>query len=297
MFRLILLSIGLIATNIGFSQIIDNTEGKTFGDVPFFNVDFIQRNKVKSIRGYYSTKATLDIIRKSTDFYCYEFNRAGQLVKDYNSQFGDTLVRMYEYDQNGRLSILRKSDKHGFESYHYIYDERGRILSEEYRRDLNKTGDKTNFELDKTYSVSIEKFEYLDLEGLNYKKIYYNTNGKIYMDEFYYFDEHGFLIRQEGRLKMGSGLSDLRFVYDEKGRVIEKILEKKMMGNYTSKWIYEYDEHSNVLAQHYYKNAEYITEHQLVYFQESMLLKAIITRDEATDFMTILQFTEYQYFD
>lgn len=293
----VLIALALIGIETATAQMIDNTEGQTFGEVPFFHVDFIQRNKVKSIRGYYSTKATLDVIHRTKDFYGYEFNRAGQLIKDYRSQFGDTLVRMYEYDENGQLAVLRKSDKQGFESYHYLYDDRGRILSEEYRRDLSKERVKTNFILDKSYSVSVEKFEYVDLEGLNYKKVYYNTAGKIYMDEFFYFDENEFLLRQEGRLKMGSGLTNTYYSYDQKGRVIEKRVEKSVMGNYTSKWTYEYDEHSNVLAQHYYKNDVYITENQIVYFQESFLIKAIITRDEATDFMTILQFADYSHYE
>lgn len=295
--RLGLFIIGIFATFFAEAQIIDNTEGKTFGDVPYFNVEFVKRNKIKSIRGFYSTKATLDVIRKTKDYYCYEFNAIGQLTKDYQTQFGDTLVRQYEYDANGRIIVLRKSDKNGFESYHYTYDERGRLLEEEYRRDVNKGRDKINFVLDQSYSVSIEKYEYVEMEGLNYKKLYYNTAGKIYMDEFFYFEEHGYLIRQEARLKMGSGLSDTRFTYDEKGRVSEKIVEKRGMGNYISKWRYEYDDHSNIMAQHYYKNDVYLTEHQVVYFQESLLLKAIITRDVETDFMTILQFTDYTFYE
>ncbi len=295
--RLGMVIIGILITFCVDAQMIDNTEGKTFGDVPYFNVEFIQRNKIKRIQGFYSTKATLDVIRKTNNYYCYEFNEKGQLIKDYQTQFLDTLVKQYEYDQIGRLVLLRKSDKNGFESYHYTYDDRGRILVEEYRRDVNKARDKINFELDQSFSVSIEKFEYVEMEGLNYKKVYYNTAGKIYMDEIFYFDEHGYLVRQEARLKMGSGLSDTRFTYDEKGRVSEKIVEKRGMGNYTSTWRYDYDEHSNVMAQHYYKNDSYLTEHQVVYFQESMLLKAIITRDEETDFMTILQFTDYTYYE
>ena len=145
----VLIALALIGIETATAQMIDNTEGQTFGEVPFFHVDFIQRNKVKSIRGYYSTKATLDVIHRTKDFYGYEFNRAGQLIKDYRTQFGDTLVRIYEYDENGQLAVLRKSDKQGFESYHYLYDDRGRILSEEYRRDLSKERVKTNFILDK----------------------------------------------------------------------------------------------------------------------------------------------------
>lgn len=288
----ILLGMGLGA----HAQILDNTEGKTFGDVPFFNEDFIRRNKVKTITGFYSTKASLDIIRKSADAYYYEFNKEGQLIKDYRTRFGDTLMSMYEYNAQGQLETLRKSDKNGYYAYHFLYDDRGRILEKEYRRDVNKTGDKVNFVLDKSFIVSVERFEYIDLEGENYKKIYYNTADKVYKEEFFYFDENGYLTKQEGRLKMGSGLTNITYTYDEMGRVTEKLVEKRIMGNYVSKWVYEYDEHSNVLAQHYYKDDKYMTEIQIVYVEETMLLKAFVTREVETEFVTILRFSDYTYF-
>lgn len=282
---------------VGYSQILDNTEGKTFGEVPFFNEDFIRRNKVKSIRGNYSTKAEMAYIKKSKDTYYYAFNEAGQLIQDYRTQFGDTLISMYSYNSKGELIMIRKSDPGGFHSYHFKYDEKGRILEEEYRRDINKVGDKTSFQLDKSYSVSIEKYEYITLEGRNYKKLYYNTAGRIYKEEFYYYNEDGYLLREEGRLKMGSGITNTIFKYDDMGRVIEKEVEKKVMGNYKSKWVYEYDEHSNVLAQHYYKNNQYMQEIQIVYVPETMLLKAFLYRDEETNFMTILQFMDYTFYE
>ncbi|NOQ70555.1 MAG: hypothetical protein GQ574_01050 [Crocinitomix sp.] len=278
-------------------QMLDNIEGKTFGEVPFFNESFVQRNKIKTIKGYYSTKATLDIIRKSKDVYYYEFNAKGQLIQDYRTQYGDTLISIYEYNEQGQLSILRKSDNDGFHSYHYRYDERGRILEREYRRDFNKVGDVASFELDKSFSISIEKFEYLEMEGLDYKKIYYNNAGRVYQEEFFYYEENGYLIRQEARMKMGSSYTNTTYVYDELGRVKEKIIEKHIVSTYISKWIYEYDAHSNVLAQHYYKKDAYLTENQIVYSQDNLLIDAIITRDAATNLVTILKLSDYKFFD
>lgn len=279
------------------AQILDNTEGKTFGETPYFHEEFVKRNKIKTIKGYYSTKASLDYIHKTKDVYFYQFNTEGQLVTEYKTQYGDTLVSMFEYDDQGRLAILRKSDNAGFHSYHFKYDDQNRITEKEYRRDVSKGGDKAKFVLDKTFIVSVEKFEYINLEGNNYKKIYLNHADKVYKDEFHYFNEFDLLIEQEGRMKMGSGLTKTTYQYDEFGRVSEKKSEKRVMGNYTAKWVYEYDEHNNVLAEHYYKDDKYITEYQIVYQQETMLLKALVTRDVETEFVTILRFSDYTFFE
>lgn len=276
---------------------LDNTEGRTFGDVPYFNEAFVKRNKIKSLKGYYSTKATMDYIRKSKDVCYYEFNDEGQLIQDYRTQFRDTFVTMYEYDAKGRLSLLRKSDNGGYHAYRYTYDDKDRIIEKEYRRDLNKSGDKINFELDRSFVVSIEKFEFEDMEGENYKKMYFNTADKVYKEEFFYYNEEGYLAKQESRLKMGSQLNITSYTYDIMGRVTEKKITKRGMSNSTLRWNYEYDEHSNFLAQHYYKDEVYLTEHQIVYDEATFLLDAIITRDEETNFVTILKFADVTFFD
>ena len=287
----------LLSAFSAYSQILDNREGKTFGDVPFFNESFIKRNKLRTIKGNYSTKASLDYIKKSKDVYYYEFNAQGQLIQDYRTQYGDTIINTYQYDSLGRIELIRKSDNNGFQSYHYTYDKKNRITSQEFRRDVNKVGSKTNFVLDRTFIISTEKFRYTDLEGLNYKKFYLNHVDKVYKEEFFYYNKDGYLIKQEGRMKMGSGLNVTTYSYDELGRVKEKLAIKQLSSKSTTKWIYKYDEHSNVLSQHYYKNNKYLTEYQIVYAEETLLLDAIITRDDETNFVTILDFVDYTFFD
>ena len=284
-------------SQLSWGQILDNTEGQTFGDRPYFNQQFISKNNIKSIRGFYSTKAAMDIIRKSEDIYWYDFDQKGRLKKEMRTQFGDTLVTMFEYDDAGRLKVTRKSDNYGFHSHHYEYDERDRIILKEYRRDVSKNGDKYDFELDRSFIVSEERFEYEDLEGKNYKKRYLNNAGKVYKEEIYFFNEYDLLVRQEGRLVMGSGITNVSFSYDEKGRVVEKTIEKKVMGSTKSVWKYEYDEHDNLLAQHYYKNDVYLKETQIVYHQETLLLEAVVNRETENSFVTILQFKSYLYYE
>jgi hypothetical protein len=287
----------LCISHVSFGQILDNTEGQTFGDEPYFNEQFVRRNKIKRIKGFYSSKASMDVIRKSKDIYQYDFDEQGRLIKEVRTQFGDTLVSMFEYGANGELAVTRKSDNYGFHSYHFEYDEKNRVIRKEYRRDVNKNGDKYHFELDRSFIVSEERFEYIELEGKNYKMRYLNNAGKVYKEEIYFFNEFDLLVKQEGRLIMGSGITNVFYSYDEMGRVTEKTVEKKLMGDSKSVWKYEYDEHDNLLAQHYYKNDVYLKETQIVYKQETLLLDAFVNRETENDFVTILQFKSYDFYD
>lgn len=296
MFRWFSFWIFITAFN-GSAQMIDMSEGKTFGDPPFFNQEFVKRNKLKTISGYYSTKATLQAIKKTKDIYFYEFNEQGLVVKEFRTQYTDTIVSMYAYDNLGRLITLRKSDSGGFESYHYTYDEKNQILSQEYRRDLNKTGDKLDFSLDKSFIVSIDVFEYQELDSLNYKKIYLNAGGKVYKEEFFTYNADGYLIGSEARFKMGGGLTYTYYIYDENGRLGEKRIEKKGASGSIMQWTYTYDVFGNVLSENYYKDDIYISEIQLVYEPASLLLSANISRDVASNLITILQLAKYTYFE
>ena len=294
--RVLLILFGFLSFS-GKTQFLDNFEGKSFGEVPFFNQKFVKQNKIKSIKGYYSTKADLDYIRKTKDSYTYLFNENGQLIQEYRTVYKDTIVTNYFYNEKGLISIKRKSDEGGFHSYHYTYDEKGRILTEEYRRDINRKRTQTNFELDRTFIVKTDRFSYLDYDSLNYKKTYYNQADKVFKEEFFYYNEFGYLAKSEGRLKMGSGLNKTELFYDAHGRVVTKTNKVVLNTEKLEKWTYEYDKFNNILAEHYYKNGVYTTEQQLVYYVESLLLKAIISRDEETNFLTILQFSDYKYFN
>jgi len=278
------------------AQMLENKEGQTFGDKPNFVEDYIRRYSIHFIKGNFSTKAPMDIIRPNNDVYLYKFNELGELTLEYRTQLGDTLVTIYVYDERGNVIILRKSDRYGFHSYHYRYDHLNRIIYTEYRHDKNKGQNKLTFEPDQTLIVSTETFEYVSLENKDYKKLYLNESGTIYKEEFFYFDEKKRLIRQEGILKTGSGRTNITFTYNEGDRLVEKNTESYVMGTTTSKYAYEYDALGNIMSLKYYRNGEYNTEHQLMYFPETYLLQGIISRDHATNIMTILSLKDYVYF-
>jgi hypothetical protein len=278
------------------AQMLDASNGELFNETPFFNTVFIKQNKIKEIKGYYSTKVDLDMIRPTNDVYAYLFNENGQLIKEYNTKYGDTTVIQYTYDTNSNVITIRKSDKYGFHSYHYQYDSLNRITFKEYRRDLNRTGDKLNFELDKTYRISSESYTY-ENTSVGLKKSYFNSKGILYQIEFFYKDEHGFLVKQESHLITGYGRAITTYKYGDKGLLTEKHTETHFAGKTSTTYKYEYDDNQNILAQHYYRNEKYITEFQIVYNSKTMLLSAIITRDDTTNFITILKFSDYTFFE
>ena len=275
---------------------LDNTKGETFGEKPFFNTSFIQKNKIKEIKGYFSTKASNTGILPNDDIYFYKFNRKGELTKEYKTYYGDTIVSQYSYDTRGNLTQIRKSDKYGFHSHHFKYDSLNRIIAKEYRRDLNKSGDRINFDLDKSYHISGESYSYEDTP-VGLKKYYYNSTGKVYQTEFYYRNEVGYLLKFNSKLKTGSGRSKTIFSYGDKGLISENNIETFLTKKTSTKITFEYDENQNVLAQHYYRNDNYITEFQIIYDQETMLLDVILTRDVKSEFITILKLTDYTFFD
>jgi hypothetical protein len=284
------------AKTVLFGQMLDNSRGDTFGEKPFFSTSFIQKNKIKEIKGYFSTKASETGILPSDDIYLYKFNKKGELIKEYKTYYGDTIVSQYKYDKTGNLIQIRKSDKYGFHSHHYKYDSLSRIIEKEYRRDLNKSGNCINFKLDKSFHISGETYSY-EQTTIGLKKYYYNNSGKVYQTEFYYKDKDNYLLKYDSRLKTGSGRSKTEFKYGNKGLISEKNTETILTKKNTTKIIFEYDDNQNVLAQHYYRNDIYITEFQIIYNQETMLLSVILTRDVKSNFITILKLTDYTFFN
>jgi len=281
---------------LSYTQILDNSNGTTFGDKPFFNTNFIKFNKIKTIKGYYSTKAEASGIIKSNDIYQYDFNKKGELTREFKTKYSDTIINEYEYDLRGNLTIHRKSDKKGYHTYAYNYDSLNRVISKEYRHDINKSKNRLNFELDKSYIISGETYSY-ETTPVGLKKSYFNHSGKLYQTEFYYEDKNGYLTKFESQLLTGRGKRKTEFLYGDKGLIIEKKSETVFMKTTTNSTKFEYDENQNVLAQHYYRNGEYLTEYQIIYSEATGLLDVILTRDVKLNFITIIKLTDYSFYN
>ncbi|PJA07130.1 MAG: hypothetical protein COX70_08150, partial [Flavobacteriales bacterium CG_4_10_14_0_2_um_filter_32_8] len=94
-----------------------------FSDLPFFNMEFVKTNKIKSITGSISSKKVKDIIRSKGLDYSYQFNEDGTLKAQFSSYLKvglkDSTLISYTYNDKGKIAITRKSDSYGYYSYHY----------------------------------------------------------------------------------------------------------------------------------------------------------------------------------
>jgi len=284
-----------LSAAVSNSQIFLNELGDVFGDKPYFNQEFIMKKGIKSMVGEYSTKAVLDYIYPSTDFVYFEFNRIGQLVKERRSRYTDTTEFSYSYHSNSLLSRILKRDKYGYHAYTYNYDKKNRLLKTAYYQHRTKRSLKEPYNATKAKLVSEQNYNYMELSTMMYKKIYLNGSGIGYKDEFFYLDEKKKITRQESKLKTGTGRTEVKYLYDDQGRLSEKTSTIKFINEKSTKFRYEYDEDDNVLAIKEYKNDFYLMEYQIVY-NPDQTLKAIIKRNVPSNFMTIIKFTDCVYF-
>jgi hypothetical protein len=283
-------------SGLACGQMLDNTNATAFEGRPEFVRAFMRNNNIYTIRGSFSTKADKDIIREGKDATYYKFNRFGELTFEYKTIYNDTLFTLYVYDERSNVIIKRNADKYGFQSHHYTYDNRNRIVRIDVRTEENKGQNIFLHVPDETHVTGTEKFEYVDLTETSYKKCYLNGSGIIYREEFFHFDEKNRLIRQEGYQKTGSGKSTVEMTYDQSGRLIEKKAESTVMGHYATKYTYEYDAWGNILSMKFYENETYKTEFQYVYDSDNKFLKAIIMRDAVSHLMTIVKYDLYTFY-
>jgi hypothetical protein len=273
-----------------------NPNGDVLENTPFFNTEFVKTNKVKSMRGNYATKFDMDIIRPNEDAYIYEFDRLGQMVRQYKIHFGDTLINTFQYDYKGNIMVHRESNKFGYHEYRYKYDQQNRLIEMEQRRDKKSTYNKLSFELDPTKVVSAEKYEYIALEGNDFKRMCYNSVGRIYRIEFYYFDKKNRITKKESALHNGRNRIEVLFFYDEENRIIELKTISKFANPIVIQKLFEYGTTGELLSKKVFRAEKIISEEQLVYSEDTKLLKAIISRGAEHNKLTILKFDRCSYF-
>lgn len=278
------------------AQVLNNSEGQAFTDKPFFNKTFIKGNKIKSIDGVFNYKRSGEAMYPTKYHYVYQFDEEGNLIASYETRTddgtADTTWNKYEYDDKGRVAIHKRGDTKGLTSIHYFFDEKGRVIKEEFWKEpIDSLGVPEKQVLQNTETMSYDNYD------LQEKKTVYNSYELPYIHIFSYFNEDGYLIEKEERLMMTSTVYKYKYAYNEKGLMDSIQVFKKNKEIPAEKWTFNYDEFGNLLEKNYYKDGVYITETEIIYNSKSNLMSAVLIRDVKTNFIMAIRFQDYQYYD
>ncbi len=266
------------------------------GAIPFPEADYVKAFHIKSFKGNYSTKAAGDIIRPTLRACYFEFDREGKLTREYHCAYGDTVWCSYGYTGGNQIEKVRISDKYGGQILYYTFGKWGRILSSELRTFSGVLTDKFEFELDSTCRKSFEKFVYTDLEAGLYKKEFLNALGKVYKDELIYTDKMGRIVHTESQTMNGTSRSSTDFSFDDFGSVKNATHVSENTVRNILRTEYVYDQGGKLLSERHYVSGTYESEKQFVYNSDTHLPDAIIWRQEESNFLTILDFSEVLFY-
>lgn len=281
----------------GVAQVLDNSAGQAFTDQPFFNQNFIQSNKIKSIKGKFTYLKHGDKMRETDYFYVYSFNEKGQLVSTFETRKDDgtidTTWNYYSYNDLGKLASYTKATETSKAITRFEYDTNGFLVGEINERQEKDSASgfwKPSLQMNKE-TMKVEDY------GLQRKRIVYNNYDLPYMEEFSYFNEDGYLLEKVERLKMTSNMRTHKYAYNDKGFLESLATFKKNKDQAAEELQFVYDEYGNLEEKKLFRNGEFITDTEIIYNSKSKLMSSVIIRDVKTNFMMILRFKDYEYFN
>lgn len=285
---------------IGRAQLLDNSTGAVFSDVPFFNVTFVKSAKIKEIRGKYTFKKQGDILRNSNYVHVYSFDTLGQLTCHYKSAKGDkgsdTTVQFFTYTPSGKVNSVRINEKRGFLTTYYTYDSLNRIVKEEVYRDIDTLHSKIQPVIERSLLWNSETMTYENYNGQVRKKTY-NSYGNHYLEHSKSYDTLGFLRREEDLYTITRNVLITEYNYGDKAWISRIATTKNTDSIPLTEVHFTYDNYGNILSKSVYKNGVFTTEYQVIYSTDSGLLSSLIIRDVATNFITIIRFDEVEFWD
>lgn len=295
-FFLVFFFIGLQSS----AQLLENTKGVAFTDIPFFNTQFVKGSKIKEIHGKFTFKKQGDIMRESDYVYVFNFDTLGNLVRHYQTSKGDlvidTNVRFYDYTQDGRMVRKRISQKKGFLSTYYSYNSNAQVVKEEVYRDIDTLNSLLNPSIERSILWNTETMDYLLYEG-QYKKKVFNSYGNQYLEVTKYLDSLGYLSQEEELFTITRNRITTKYKYSDKGWIEKISVYKNTDPIPTSESHYTYDTFGNLQSKLIYKDGVFITEYQIIYSGLTGLLYSIVMREVSTNFISIIRFTEPSFWD
>ena len=239
-------------------------------------------------------------MRESKFVYVYTFDSLGRLIRQYETASGDiisdTTVRFYIYDDNGNLRCKRISEKSGFLSTYYTYNDLNQVIKEEVWRDIDTLHSLLTPDINRSLLWNSETMTYNVYNGMHKKKIQ-NSYGNTYMEETRYFDTLGYLSKVEEMYTITRNQLNTFYTYTNKGWVESIKTYSNIDEVPVSEFRFTYDKYGNLKSKEEYKNGKFTTEYQVIYSGDTGLLANILIREISTNFISIIRFEEPTFFE
>ena len=266
---------------VSFSQMINETELHNFKVA--FNETYIKNNHIKCVTGYSSYKKSLRPIVEKGTFNQYSFDLSGKLIEltetfKVSQQRKDSSTTKYIYEKN-ILGEKITTNAQGEHTYLYTINSDNKAEKLSYTRGGLNEQKTLVFEEFYTYETPTDTSEV---------KWFLNRYGKPYQKETSSYNEHEYLLSVEKKLVFGGKTSRTSYVYDDFGRLTEKIERKN---NDTLKTKYVYDEYANLIESDHYKNDKLARHEEFIYDSKTALIKAHLSKEISSGTITITKFT------
>lgn len=282
------------------AQLLDNSHGKAFTEYPFFNPHFIRMSKIKEIKGTYTFKKQDDVLRESKYVYVFSFDSLGRLRSHYETASGevvtDTVIRFYTYDGLGNLLSLRINEKRGFMTTYYTYDDKNRVIREEVWRDIDTLHGLLQPEIERSILWNSETMSYEDY-GNQLKKRVYNSYGNQYVETNTYFDSLGYLSHIHDLYTITRDQYTTKYEYTNKGWIGAIRQFHNIDSIPVSEVTFQYDKYGNLTEKKEYRNGVFTTEYQIIYSGDTGMLSAVLIREVSSNFISIIRFSEPEFYD
>ncbi|MCI5058326.1 MAG: hypothetical protein MRY83_19600 [Flavobacteriales bacterium] len=278
----------------------EHPEDALYSSASHFNYEFIKRNNIQEIKGKLSYKADMQPIKETEQEVAYQFDQEGRpkmYFKSYQIMTNplDTNLVYYYFDEEGKCDLVRRSEGKGFFTYHYKYDDKGRVSSYEYVSEKNRNTVKTNFESIKKLSIFSETYEYIQDDKTIKSRYVINDIGKKYKIEDWTYSEEGDLVEKGFKYVVTNKGERINYQYDFQGRILQTEITSNLSKLKTTRIEYEYDDIGNLIKELTFVNDKLKSTKEFLY-NDILLLDAQLTRNEKSGTIEIIKYS-YTFYE
>ncbi|MCC7050155.1 MAG: hypothetical protein IT239_00030, partial [Bacteroidia bacterium] len=261
---------------------------------PDFTVDYIAKNKIKTVSVTYQYKPANDRIYTKNIQHVVEYNSIGfpeksLLINNYRNQLPDTQITWYIYTSQNFLRVKRMYDKQGYYSEYYENDPAGFLTKYTKVKEQNLTKNPLQFKPGYQEILWTESYKYEFFGKAQYKRTCINDVAQPYKQQVFNLTKAGGKLSIYTTYTVTATGSEEEFTYNNNNQIIEKKYFSNT-GNYLSeRYTYEYK--NNLLDKEFYFLNEVQVYECFYFYSNNYLLESSLKKMPNGN----MEITKYSY--